>query len=197
MAIVQPYNKLGASSTFHDLMRLLQFLSAIIALGLFSRYVYQLHHHDRHTRASTGAVEGILSVALLYTLAALLLRLLLRNRVVSPLLRWLHMALDLIFMILFITVAALTRPNGGSTGQQNGNCHPTSLRFAGYVRPADKWCNLPTGVFTLAILSTFFHFLTALFHEIKEIRAKHAGLPNEGGHELNNNNIPMNNNVTR
>ncbi|KAL8994658.1 MAG: hypothetical protein Q9169_005438 [Polycauliona sp. 2 TL-2023] len=188
MAMARSYEGLHTPRTFHDLMRLLQFLTAIISLALFSRYIHQLRHHRLRTRGSPGAVEGILSVAVLYTLVSLLLRALLRNRVVSPLLRRLQMALDLLFMALFITVAALTRPNGGQTGFCS-----RPLKTSGRPVPAEKWCHLRTGVFTLAVLSTLLHFLTALFHEIQEKRANHfvhdprTGLVNEGGHEMNNN----------
>ncbi|KAI4257457.1 MAG: hypothetical protein L6R42_005642 [Xanthoria sp. 1 TBL-2021] len=110
--MVQSYDKIRASRIFHDLLRLLQFLSAVISLGLFSHRLRQIHRLERRTTTSNGAVEGILAAAVLYTLTLLLMRCLLRNKSVPKLLRWLLIALDLAFMGAFIAVAVLTRPKG-------------------------------------------------------------------------------------
>ncbi|KAL8851791.1 MAG: hypothetical protein Q9221_003305 [Calogaya cf. arnoldii] len=193
----QSYDGIRSSRLFHDLLRLLQFLSAIISLGLFSHYLRQVHRRDRAveqstgrsipTRASTGAVEGILAAATLYTLATLLLRCLLRRIRAPAFLRWLLMALDLAFMALFITVAVLTRPNGGPSGRHGALYCNIPRRLLS--RPQswlvkNGWCKLATGTFALAILSTILHFLTALFPEISEKRRAKADV---AGYEMDNN----------
>ncbi|KAL8656692.1 MAG: hypothetical protein Q9226_002591 [Calogaya cf. arnoldii] len=193
----QSYDNVRSSRLFHDLLRLLQFLSAIISLGLFSHYLRQVHRRDQffdwRTRTPSRAVEGILAAATLYTLGTLLLRCLLRRMRAPASLRWLLTALDLAFTALFITVAVLTRPNGGPSGRHGS---PFCLIPRQFVPPSELlrpsrlwllkngWCKLATGTFALAIISTILHFLTALFPEISEKRRAKADV---AGYEMDNN----------
>ncbi|KAK3711097.1 hypothetical protein LTR37_009884 [Vermiconidia calcicola] len=83
--------------------------------------------------------------------------------------RWALVVFDLIFMIAFIIVAVLTRPNGGSSGP----CKARNYRGVEYRIPTGQNCNLPWGVFVLAIVSTLLHLLTALFHEAHDKYKEH------------------------
>ncbi|KAI4284673.1 MAG: hypothetical protein L6R38_001251 [Xanthoria sp. 2 TBL-2021] len=153
--MVQSYDKIRASRIFHDLMRLLQFLSAVISLGLFSHRLRQIHRLERRTTASTGAVEGILAAAVLYTITLLLIRCLLRNKSAPKFLRWLLIALDLAFVGAFIAVTVLTRPKGGPSGKHGSRFCLTSAQRNNPAQRGNDWCKLPTGTFVLAIVSTY------------------------------------------
>lgn len=141
---------------FLRLLRVLQFLSAVISLGLFSRRVYKVYRlintiKTRHgINSSMGAVEGILAAAVLYTILATIMQFVLRGG--GPKwLRWLWVLLDLLFVGAFIAVAVLTRPNGGNAGPRKcfGN------RDVGTGETSrDDTCDLPWGTFILAIVST-------------------------------------------
>jgi hypothetical protein len=145
---------------FLRLTRVAQFLSAVISLGLFSarlRKVYNLVNAIKTRRgvnSSYGAVEGILAAAVLYTLVAMLMSLLLKGG--GPRwLRWLWVLLDIAFVGAFIAVSVLTRPNGGMAGPRH--CYRTegfSSTFGINADSSDDSCNLPWGTFILAIVST-------------------------------------------
>ena len=141
--------------------RVLQFLSAIISLGIFSSRVYKVYRlvnsvkAQRGINGSFGAVEGILVAAVAYTIIATLMMCLLRGG--GPTwLRWLWVLLDILFVGAFIAVADLTRPSGGPAGP--GHCYNNrGQRVDGSGRNAnsnDQSCNLPWGTFILAIIST-------------------------------------------
>jgi hypothetical protein len=151
---------------FLRLTRVLQFLSSVISLGLFSQRlakVYRLVNSIKARRGvnkAYGAVEGILAAAVLYTLITTILSLLKKNS--SPgsrKLRWLWVIMDILFVGAFIAVAVLTRPNGGNAGPRhcygrgrltggNGN------DITGNRASRDDSCDLPWGTFILAIIST-------------------------------------------
>ncbi|KAI9147191.1 hypothetical protein HJFPF1_13224 [Paramyrothecium foliicola] len=159
---------------FLRLTRVLQFISATVSLGLFSarfRKVYRLVNAIKTRRGvngSYGAVEGILAAAVLYTLIAMLVSLLLK-RGGPRWLRWLWVLLDLAFVGAFIAVAVLTRPNGGNAGPRH--CYDArglSGLFGDAVDSSDDSCNLPWGTFILAIISTVLHAITAAFHEVRD-----------------------------
>jgi len=141
------YQRIRANHTIQKILRVLQFLSATISLGLFSSRLYKIIRLVRRASASNGAVEGILAAAVAYTLISMLLKFCLKNG--GPkLLRLLWIVFDLAFVGAFIAVAYLTSPGGNKT---SGPCH--------YVRgvriePNGTNCNLPWGVFILAIVST-------------------------------------------
>lgn len=140
---------------FLRLLRILQFLSAVISLGLFSRRVYKVYRlintikTRRGINSSMGAVEGILAAAVLYTILATLFQFVLRGG--GPRwLRWLWVLLDLLFVGAFIAVAVLTRPNGGSAGPRR--CFGGRDVGTGQTS-RDDTCDLPWGTFILAIVS--------------------------------------------
>ncbi|KAB5572488.1 hypothetical protein GE09DRAFT_1185804 [Coniochaeta sp. 2T2.1] len=158
------------------LTRVLQFLSAVISLGLFSSRLYKVYRlvnsikTRRGVNGAYGAVEGILAAAVLYTLLATLFQFL-SKRGGPKWLRWLWVLLDLAFVGAFIAVAVLTRPDGGSAGP--GHCYTgrdasDSNNLTGETASRDETCNLPWGTFILAIVSTVLHAITAAFHEVRD-----------------------------
>lgn len=143
--------------------RVLQFLSSIISLAIFSKRIYKVYRlvntiKQRHgVNHSYGAVEGILAAAVLYTLISMLLSFILRGRG-SKWLRRLWVLFDLLFVGAFIAVAVLTRPSGGSAGPRHCyNTRDSDRTTTGNQRTSrqDDSCNLPWGTFILAIISTY------------------------------------------
>jgi hypothetical protein len=150
---------------FLRLTRVLQFLSSVISLGLFSRRLAKVNNlvnrvkTRRGVNSSFGAVEGILAAATLYTLITMILTLIKRSA--NPggrMLRWIWVLLDILFVGAFIAVAVLTRKNGGDAGP--GHCYSESSRMSIFTGSdpigdsVDDTCNLPWGTFVLAIIST-------------------------------------------
>ncbi|KAF2435915.1 hypothetical protein EJ08DRAFT_692489 [Tothia fuscella] len=169
--------------------RLLQFLSAIISLGIFSSRVYKVYRlvntlkTQRGISNSMGAVEGILAAAVLYTILATLMMCILRGG--GPTwLRWLFVLLDVLFVGGFTAVAVLTRPNGGSAGVRacyntNSDAGATNTLQGENVSDRDQHCNLPWGTFILAIISTILHAITAAFNEVKDHHRKNKAYRNK------------------
>jgi hypothetical protein len=145
--------------------RVLQFVSAVVSLGIFSQRVYKVYRlvnsikTRRGINHAFGAVEGILAAAVLYTLISMLLGCIKKSA--NPggrVLRWIWVLLDLAFVGAFIAVTVLTR-NGGLAGAKN--CYnPSRLNngatddVTGTTASRDDTCNLPWGTFVLAIIST-------------------------------------------
>lgn len=160
---------------FLRLTRLLQFISSVVSLGIFSQRLFKVYRlvnsikTRRGVNAATGAVEGILAAAVLYTILATIMSLSLKGR--GPRwLRWLWVLLDLLFVAAFIAVAVLTRPNGGHAGPRH--CYGErdvsgQDNVTGNVSTGDDTCDLPWGTFVLAIASTILHAITAAFHEVR------------------------------
>jgi hypothetical protein len=149
------------------LTRVLQFLSAVISLGIFSQRLYKVYRlvnsikTRRGVNGAYGAVEGILAAAVLYTLITTLLGCIKKSA--NPggrTLRWIWVLVDLLFVGAFIAVTVLTRPNGGLAGARH--CYnPSRLRdgatndvTGATADPRDDSCNLPWGTFILGIIST-------------------------------------------
>ncbi|KAF7538823.1 hypothetical protein G7054_g2584 [Neopestalotiopsis clavispora] len=158
------------------LLRLLQFLTAIISLGFFSRRLNRLLHLTRGAyNRGEGAVEGILAAAVLYSILAMVMACLLRHG--GPkILRWLFVLMDILFIGAFIAVAVLTRRHGPA-GAYGGECNTDGF-LANAVRREFRrrhGCNLPWGTFVLAIISTILYALSALFHEVKDRRNRDPG----------------------
>lgn len=136
-------------------LRILQFLSALISLILFSVHVSRLI--TRILRAQ-GAVLGIVAAGLAYTIIATLISVFGKAGFFAT--KAILLGLDLLFMIGFIAVAVLTSPSGGAA---RGGCGATrnyndkrdsdneSDGSSGRVWPG---CALVTGTFALAITST-------------------------------------------
>lgn len=166
------------------LTRVLQFISSVVSLGIFSQRLYKVYRlvnsikTRRGVNGSYGAVEGILAAAVLYTLITTILGLIKKSA--NPggkALRWLWVLLDLAFVGAFIAVSVLTSPNGGSAGPKH--CYTDrNANNAGNVAQGqtantqDSTCDLPWGTFILAIISTLLHALTAAFHEVKDHHRK-------------------------
>jgi len=180
-------NNLKKTSFYHWLLRfirLLQFLSSVISLGIFSSRLYRVYRLvnsiklRRGVNTSMGAVEGILAAAVLYTFITTLLACIKKSaNPGSARIGWLWVVMDLLFVGAFIAVTVLTRPSGGLAGARHcysprrlagGNSNDST----GENKAQDKSCNLPWGTFILAIISTLLHALTASFHEVKDYRRR-------------------------
>lgn len=152
----------------HDLLqhilRVLQFLSALVSLILFSVRIAKIIRLAGRASHSNGAVEGILAAAVLYTLIAMMLRLGIRGTG-SNMMRILLIIFDILFVAAFIIVAVLTSP------KRHGSSAPctSSPKFNVHV-PSRVNCRLPWGTFILAIISTILHAITAAFHAARDHR---------------------------
>lgn len=146
MSFMEKFRASRLNYWFQRLLRVFQFLSALISLGLFSARLAKIIRLTHLASKSNGAVEGILVAAVLYTLTVMLLTFLLKHGAPKPV-RWLLILMDLLFLGAFIAVSYLTRPNGGSSG-------PCKKSRFERVIPTGEDCNLPWGTFILAIFST-------------------------------------------
>ncbi|KAK0747243.1 hypothetical protein B0T21DRAFT_417456 [Apiosordaria backusii] len=166
---------------FLRLTRVLQFLSSVISLGIFSQRMYKVYRlvnsikTRRGVNGAIGAVEGILAAAVLYTLITTTMSLLLKGS--GPRwLRWLWVLFDILFVGAFIAVAVVTSPNGGMAGPRH--CYhdrdaTDTANVTGETTTGDDSCDLPWGTFILAIVSTVLHAITAAFHEVRDMYKKH------------------------
>ncbi|VBB86042.1 Putative protein of unknown function [Podospora comata] len=166
---------------FLRLTRVLQFLSSVISLGIFSQRMYKVYRLvnsikiRRGVNSAIGAVEGILAAAVLYTLITTVMAFLLKGG--GPRwLRWLWVLFDILFVGAFIAVAVITSPNGGMAGPRH--CYDDrdaadAANVTGETTTGDDSCDLPWGTFILAIVSTVFHAITAAFHEVRDMYRKH------------------------
>jgi len=167
------------------LTRLLQFISSVVSLGIFSQRMYKVYRLVNSVKARRGvngdygAVEGILAAAVLYTPINIMISLIKKSA--NPggrTLRWLWVLFDLLFVGAFIAVAVLTRPDSGLAGPKH--CYnprrlingTTTDAITGNRARRDDSCNLPWGTFILAIISTVLHAITAAFHEVKDYRRR-------------------------
>jgi len=137
-------------------IRIIQFLSSLISLILFS--IYLSHLITRIIRAQ-GAVQGILAAALAYTIIATLLNLFAKVGFFA--MKAILIGLDLCFMAAFIAVAVLTSPAGGSarggcgaTRNSNGNSNDKRSDNNGSSGIRGPSCGLVTATFALALVST-------------------------------------------
>ncbi|PMD41177.1 hypothetical protein L207DRAFT_581623 [Hyaloscypha variabilis F] len=152
----------------HHLLRILQLLSALVSLILFSVRLAKIVRLVGKASRSNGAVEGIVAAAVLYTLIVMALSLGLRASG-SNLLRILFIVFDVLFAGAFIAVAVLTSPKRhGSSGPCTSNVDVNG--FVNRYGKGDVNCNLPWGTFVLAIVSTLLHAITAAFHGAKDHR---------------------------
>jgi len=153
MGIKNTYDRFRNSITNLWLQRILrttQFVSPVISIALFASRLVKIARLRGHLTASNGAVVGILALAILYTLVAMLASCFLAHK--PKLVRWALMLLDLCFVGAFVAVAVLTRPHGGSSGpcrRRDG----TGLGPVSYVVPSRANCSLPWGTFVCAIVS--------------------------------------------
>jgi len=164
-------------SRIHNLilhaLRILQLLSAVTSLILFSLRLVKIIRLTRHATHSNGAVEGILAAAVLYTIIATILQLCIRAAG-SLVMRILLMIFDILFVGAFIAVAILTSPKRHGS---SGPCNTKSAQIIGTYAPSGTNCNLPWGTFILAIVSTILHAITAAYHAARqEHKAKKSSL---------------------
>lgn len=155
MTFLEGYRSSTVNRWVQRLLRVLQFLCSIIALGLFSRRLARLIHLTRRSyNRGEGAVEGILAAATVYSILAMAMACCLRHG--GPkIIRWLFVLLDILFLGAFIAVAALTRPHNGPAGPYGGECRRDSFLANAITRDFRRrhGCNLPWGTFVLAIIS--------------------------------------------
>ena len=149
---------------FLRLTRFLQLVSSVVSLGLFSQRLYKVYRlvnsikTRRGVNGSYGAVEGILGAAVLYTLVATIMSLVLKGG--GPRwLRWLWVLADVAFVGAFIAVSVLTSPNGGGMAGPKHCYDDRDASAAGFWtgetnNRGDDTCNLPWGTFVLAVVST-------------------------------------------
>jgi len=151
MTYMERFRASSANRALQRVLRVLQFLSPLISLALFSSRIVKIIRlgHDA-LNTSSRAVEGILAAAVLYTLIAMILTFALRHGAPRPV-RWFLVLMDLIFLGAFIAVAYLTRPKGAA----GPACHNTGAAKAppNSVKNHEN-CSLPWGTFILAIVST-------------------------------------------
>lgn len=155
MSYLAKFRASKANRMLQKIARILQFVSAIVSLGLFSQRLKAILTRSHDYSKSDGAVEGILAAASLYSLLATLMQFALRHGA-PKVLRWFLVLMDFLFIGAFIAVAVLTRPNGGPSGQHKGACAP-QRGINGLVpqRVRNQFhCRLPLGTFILAIIST-------------------------------------------
>lgn len=131
-------------------LRILQFLSALISLILFSIRIAKIIRLTNHATHSNSAVEGILAAAVLYTIIATILQLVIRTGA-SNMTRIMLIIFDILFVGAFIAVAVLTSPKRHGS---SGPCNSKTSQLIGKYGPSSANCNLPWGTFILAILST-------------------------------------------
>ncbi|KAH7383487.1 hypothetical protein BKA64DRAFT_748675 [Cadophora sp. MPI-SDFR-AT-0126] len=153
-------------SLLDRLLRLLQFLSSLTSLILFSIRLRKIVSLAGRASRSNGAVEGILAAAVLYTLIAMALKFAIKGTR-SNMLRMIFIVVDLLFVGAFIAVAVLTSPKRGGS---SAPCNATRYSAVNARIPSSVNCNLPWGTFILAILSTLLHAATAAYHVIKDRR---------------------------
>ncbi|KAH0145782.1 hypothetical protein KCU67_g7958, partial [Aureobasidium melanogenum] len=67
------FNRIRNNHVFQKILRVLQFLSSVISLGLFSSRLYKVYRLVRNVHNSSGAVEGILAAATAYTISTLII----------------------------------------------------------------------------------------------------------------------------
>lgn len=149
------FTRIRASDIFQRLLRVLQFLSAFISLILFSIRLAKIRRLAGRASHASGAVEGILAAAVLYTIALMLIKFLARNRGSgSNILTWLLVAIDVAFVGAFIAIADLTSPKhgGDSAPCKRSNGLVNNIAYNQLGRGSS--CNLPWGTFVLAIVST-------------------------------------------
>ncbi|KAF3918749.1 hypothetical protein ABW20_dc0109090 [Dactylellina cionopaga] len=166
------FTRIRNSQTSHRILRILQFLSAIISLALFSARLARVLAISKKASRAQGAVEGILVAAVIYTLILMIYKIILR-RLGPNWLRWVLVVLDILFIGAFIAVSDLTRPSGPA-----GPCPRNTYTP---VVPKGRDCNLPWGTFILAIFSTVLHALTAIFHQVKDHRDRNKDTRMENG----------------
>lgn len=148
------------------LTRVLQFISCVISLVIFSQRLYKIYRlinsikTHRGVHGSYGAVEGMLAATVVYTLISTIIGLIKKSA--NPggkALRWLWLILGLAFVGGFIAVSVLTRSDGGQAGPSHCYTDRNANNAAKFAQDQtantqDDTCDLPWCNFILAIIST-------------------------------------------
>lgn len=92
-------------------LRFIQLMSAALIFGVYSYFLATLANHNIHIPNSVKAVEGITGVAILYTIAGLLLLCCLAGKAVPALVA---MVIAFAFIPAFIYVAVANKNGAGS-----------------------------------------------------------------------------------
>ncbi|KAK5948460.1 hypothetical protein OHC33_010494 [Knufia fluminis] len=159
-------------------LRILQFLCAGIALGIFSYFLSVLADRDLPIAKRWQAVEGITGAATLYTIFGVLLVLFLGGKAFFG---YLAVLLDILFALAFIAVAYLTRHGASScsgnvqtpigNGPTNSNSPgygDNGFGFGGgenstYFPNLGLACRLNTAVFAVSIIAIFLFLVSAIW----------------------------------
>lgn len=153
-----------------SIIRLLQLLSSIVILGIFSYFLASLTRHDLFKARWVKAVEGIAGAAVLWTLVATLLTCFIGGLTGFGALA---LILDILFIGGFIAVAYMNR--GGtrscdgfvSTALGDGNTRaprPSNLNRIGrnHIPNYRAACRMEKGVFAVSIILIGLFLLSAL-----------------------------------
>ncbi|KAK2012286.1 hypothetical protein LZ32DRAFT_618500 [Colletotrichum eremochloae] len=136
---------------FMHLTRVLEFLSFIIPLGIFSSHSVS----SRSTASSPPSRLAVVSTAH------------------TSWLRWLWVVLDLLVMGAFIAVAVITSTNGSMASPRHcfieERLSNGSNRATSETANTDGTCNLSWGNFILGIISTL-HAITTSFNNVRAHR---------------------------
>jgi len=97
MAFLDSFRSSTLNRWFQRFLRVFQFLSSVVSLGLFSSRLVKIARLSQRLTRSNGAVEGILAAAVLYTLLVMLLTFLIKRGGPRPL-RWILMLMDLLYV---------------------------------------------------------------------------------------------------
>lgn len=150
-------------------LRLLEFASAAIILGIYSYFLAVLSRDNIHIPTWEKAVEGIAGAAVLYTIFGVLFTLFLGGVTFFALIA---IVLDLCFVGGFAAIAYYTRHGANSCkGVVNT---PLGFGLSSESAPgAGHWgyaCSLNTACFALAILGIFLFLITAI---VQAMLARH------------------------
>jgi hypothetical protein len=150
-------------------LRLLEFASAAIILGIYSYFLAVLANKDIQIPAWEKAVEGIAGAGVLYTIFGVLFTLCLGGITFFALIA---VFLDLCFVGGFAAIAYYTRHGANSCkGVVNT---PLGVGLSSESAPgAGHWgyvCSLNTACFAMAVLNIFLFLLTAI---IQMLLARH------------------------
>ncbi|GAO15804.1 hypothetical protein UVI_02021320 [Ustilaginoidea virens] len=151
-----------------------QFLCAIIVLGIFSYFLAALHNHDLQTDTSVRAVAGISGAAALYTLLGLVFLCCVAGLTFTS---FVAMVLDFCFAACFVYVAVVNR-NGASTCRGyvdtpfgRGPSGDTASAPGGFTALPSfhTACRLQTACMAVSIIAIFF-FIFSMPTEMALVR---------------------------
>lgn len=142
-------------------LRLLEFASSAIILGIYSYFLAVLAHNNINIPTWEKAVEGMSGAAVLYTIFGVLFTLCLGG---ISFFAFIAIILDLCFVGCFAAIAYYTRHGANScSGVVNT---PLGVGLSSQEAPgAGDWgyvCSLNTACFAMAILNIFLFLITAI-----------------------------------